>query len=211
MIYFAVLGASYGVRAMQLEASLTRAQLTALELQLQPHFLFNTLHTVAGLVRENRRDEAVAMIANLSELLRYSLDHAGSDLTTLRDEIAVVRRYLDIQRMRFSDRLGVQFDIAEATDNARVPTLLLQPLVENAIRHGAERVATDVEISLKTRREDNTLVIELENTAMGSVHRDGIGFTNTKARLVQLYGSNHRFEFRVDAGRAVTTLRMPWQ
>ena len=210
-IYFAVLGVSYGVRTMQLEASLTRAQLTALELQLQPHFLFNTLHTVAGLVRENRRDEAVAMIANLSDLLRYSLDHAGTDVTSLRDELAIVRRYLAIQQLRFSDRLGITFDIAETTDEARFPVLLLQPLVENAIRHGAERVASNVEIALRTRRERDMLVIELENTAQAAVNRDGIGFANTRARLSQLYGERHRFEFRLDAGRAVTTLHVPWQ
>lgn len=211
--YFAVLGLTYAIdrsmRAVQLEGSLAKARLTALELQLQPHFLFNTLHAIGGLVRQNRGGEAIEMIAGLSDLLRYSLDHAGQHLVTLAEEIAVVRRYLAIQAVRFSDRLVVEVDIPDELQAARVPPLLLQPLVENAIRHGVERVNHAATITLRARREGTILVVTIENSAAGLGQSEGVGITNTRARLEQLFPAQHTFTLASDRGRVTATIRLP--
>ena len=212
--YFAVVGLTYAVersvRAVQLEASLAKAQLTALELQLQPHFLFNTLHAIGGLVRQNRGSEAIEMIAGLSDLLRYSLDHAGKHLVPLGDEIAVVRRYLAIQALRFSDRLVISFDVPEELHTVCVPPLMLQPLVENAIRHGVERVNHAATIAVRARREGDQLVVSIENTANGPMPlTEGIGIANTRARLGQLFAQNHTFTLAGDLDRVTATIRIP--
>ena len=212
--YFAVLGLTYAVdrsmRAVQLEGSLAKAQLTALELQLQPHFLFNTLHAIGGLVRQNRGSEAVEMIAGLSDLLRYSLDHAGEHLVPLADEVAVVRRYLAIQALRFSDRLVVNIDVPEELHAARVPPLMLQPLVENAIRHGVERINHTASITLRVRREGSELVVAIENSAAGPMPQtEGIGIANTRARLGQLFPGRHTFTLAGDSERVTATIRLP--
>jgi two-component system, LytTR family, sensor kinase len=221
LVYFAVLGVSYAVdyqrrlrerelRAAQLEASLAHARLTALELQLQPHFLFNTLHTIGGLVRQSRGAEAIEMIACLSDLLRYSLDHAGKHLVALEHELAIVRRYLDIQVRRFSDRLTVEIAAASDTAFVPVPALLLQPLVENAIRHGVERVNGPAKIVLRAHREGDTLVLVIENTAPGAMQSsEGVGIANTHARLQQLFPDRYTFALANERDCVVTTLRLP--
>lgn len=219
--YFAVLGVSYAVdsqrrlrerelRAAQLEASLAKAQLTALELQLQPHFLFNTLHAIGGLVRQRRSSEAIEMIAGLSDLLRYSLDHAGEHLVPLADELAVVRRYLAIQALRFSDRLAISIDVPEDLHRLRVPPLLLQPLVENAIRHGVERANDAATIAVRAHRDGDQLVVAVENTATGAMPAgEGVGIANTRARLHQLFADRHAFTLAGDHGRVTATIRLP--
>ena len=146
LIYAATIGISYAVsyyfryrerefRASQLEVQLTQAQLQSLKMQLQPHFLFNTLNGIAGLVRDNRNKAAVDMIVGLSDLLRYTLESAGKQEVALKEELEFLELYLDIQQMRFSDRLKVEMQVAPETLDALVPNLILQPLVENAIRH----------------------------------------------------------------------------
>jgi len=221
MIYFAVLGTTYAVdyqrrlrqreiTALQLEKSLAHASLHALELQMQPHFLFNTLHAIGGLVRVGRSSEAVEMIAGLSDLLRYSLDQAGEHLVPLAREVGVLRRYLDIQRIRFPDRLAVEIRVPDDLAHACVPAMMLQPLAENAIRHGIEPSAAAGRIEARAWRDGDELHVELYNsgTLRDPVGR-GIGLENTRARLEQLYGGRHTFTLRNARGGVVASLILP--
>ena len=218
MIYAAVLGATYvaeyqqrlrerELAALQLEASLAHARLHALELQIQPHFLFNTLHAIGGLVRQSRQAEAVEMIAGLSDLLRYSLDHAGEHLVPLGRELDVLARYLDIQRLRLGDRLAVEVDVAADLRRAAVPAMILQPLAENAVRHGIEPATQPGLLRLSVVRDGADLHIVLFNTAAGAgFARAGVGLRNTQARLRQLFGDRHAFT--LEGGRDGVTARI---
>lgn len=213
IIYFAIVGVVYAADTMrrlrERELLLTQAQLANLRLQLQPHFLFNTLHTIASLVRDGSAQPAVTMIAGLSDLLRYSLDNAGRNVVPLSEELEIVRRYLEIQQTRFSDRLHVTVDAAPETISVEVPTLLLQPLVENAIRHGD---ATQIDV--RTRLDGNTLVIEIANDgaplAPDWQEHEGIGLSNTRRRLEQLYGDRASLDLenRAPAG-VIARVRIP--
>ena len=127
--------------ASRLEAQLAQAQLDSLRMQLHPHFLFNTLNSIVGLVRDNKNSAAVSMLVGLSDLLRHALEHSAQHEVELREELNFIKLYLKIQEMRFSDRLQIEFDIDPATTKALVPNLILQPLTENALRHGIGRSA----------------------------------------------------------------------
>jgi two-component system LytT family sensor kinase len=223
-LYAAVLGVTWAVdyqrrlrerelRAAQLETSLAQARLAALELQLRPHFLFNTLHTIGGLVRQKRGAEAVEMIAGLSDLLRYSLDHAGSQRVPLEQELAITGRYLEIQKTRFADRLTVTIDAPDEARAGLVPALLLQPLVENAVRHGIERSSQPGRVDVRARREGARLVVEVENSGPPvGAGPTGIGLDNARARLEQLYPGQHRLDLRSESGAgAVATVVIPWE
>lgn len=187
----------------QLGARLERAQLQALKLQLHPHFLFNALNTITALVHANP-NAAERMVSALSELLRASLSNASEQELPLAREIEVLGYYLEIQRIRFQDRLTVDIDLARGTDDALVPNLLLQPLVENAIRHGIAPRAAPGHVRITVAREGDALVIGVEDDgigeAIGRTHRDGVGLGNTRARLHALYGTGHRFEAGGRAG-----------
>jgi len=215
VIYAAVAGAlqaiEYYTRSSQLQASLTDARLHALELQLQPHFLFNTLNAVASLVRTRKNDEAVTMIAGLSDLLRYTLDHEGSQRVTVEAETEMLRRYLDIQRARFADRMTYTIDVDPAARTAAVPTLILQPLAENAIRHGIARSAAGGSVSVRAFRENGCLRVDVGNSgSLGDGDAHGIGLRNTRERLRQLYGDDHAFSLRQADDGVVASLRIPW-
>jgi sensor histidine kinase YesM len=198
-------------RNMELELSLQGARLHALELQIQPHFHFNTLNAISALVRSRQNGEAVEVIAGLSDLLRYTLDHAGEQRVTLETETAMLQRYLGIQRVRFADRLDVTIDVADDARRAAVPTLILQPLAENAIRHGIARVASAGRVEMHAYREDNALRIVMFNTgSLAHVRRRGIGLRNTEERLQQLYGDAHSFELREGDGGVVAEISIPW-
>jgi hypothetical protein len=200
------------VEAAQLQASLTSARLHALELQIQPHFLFNTLNAVTALVRTNRNDEAVSMIAGLSDILRYTLDHEGGQSVSLEAETEMLRRYLEIQRTRFADRMTYSIDIDPATRFAAVPTLILQPLAENAVRHGIARLAAGGAVSVKAFRENGHLRVDITNTGtLGSDSSCGLGLRNTRERLKQLYGDRHQFELRQSGDSVVASLSVPWR
>lgn len=218
-LYFAVLGVTYAVdgqrrlrerelKAAQLEASLAQAKLTALELQLQPHFLFNTLHMIGGLVRQERTSEAVEMINGLGDLLRYSLDHLGKPTVTLDQELAIAQRYLEIQQLRFSDRMKVIVDVTPEAKRMHLPAMLLQPLLENAVRHGIERSTGPSVIEVSGRVHNDRLDLTVFNTGeLGEVEA-GIGMANTRARLHQLYGSRCSFELRGQPDGVVASISL---
>jgi hypothetical protein len=212
-VYWAVLGVGYAFdyrgryreresAASELKAQLAQAKLEALKVQLHPHFLFNTLHTISGLVRGGERQPAVNMIAGLSELLRRALDSADEQEVPLREELKFVELYLDIQLVRFSDRLTVRTDIAPETLDALVPNMLLQPLVENAIRHGVSPCESPGTISINAYRSGRMLHLEVSDDGPGLQsgwrigESGGIGLANTVERLKRLYGADHRFELR---------------
>lgn len=197
--------------AARLELSLSEARLHALELQIQPHFLFNTLNSISALVRTARQRDAVTMIAGLSDLLRYSLDHAGEQRVALAAELAITGRYLEIERLRFPDRMAFEIDAPAELRRATVPALLLQPLVENAVRHGIAPLAAPGRVEIRVRRDGARLHIEIFNTGtLAPDHRAGVGLRNTMDRLRHLYRSDHRFELRADAGGVVASVSLPW-
>jgi two-component system LytT family sensor kinase len=203
------------VRSAQLEGELTSAQLRALKMQLHPHFLFNTLHAITVLIGE---DAAAArrMVMQLGDLLRLTLSRAASTETSLAAELELVRLYLEIERTRFHDRLSVQYDVDPDAMNARVPDLILQPLVENAVRHGISPRAGAGEIVVRAKRDDGQLVLEVRDNGAGfPVHgasRQGIGLTTTRSRLTHLYGAEHALELGTAAGGGcVVRIRMPYR
>jgi len=220
--YCGVLAAHYAVEyydkyrdrervAARLEVSLSEARLHALELQIQPHFLFNTLNSVSALVRTARHGEAVTMIAGLSDLLRYSLDHAGEQRVALAQELAITERYLQIERLRFPDRVAFEIDAPAAVRRAAVPALLLQPLVENAIRHGIAPSAAPGRVALRAWRDGARLRIELFNTGrLAPDHRAGVGLRNTADRLRHLYRGDHQFELAACPGGVIAQIALPW-
>ena len=239
LIYCAVLGTSYAVgyyarfrerevRATQLEARLAQAELQALKMQLHPHFLFNTLNGIAGLVRDKKNGAAVEMIAGLSDLLRHTLDGAGRQEVTLREELEFLELYLGIQQKRFPDRLRVEMSVEPNALEALVPNLILQPLVENAIRHGVSRRAAAGVVGVAASREGGRLRLRVYDDGPG-LRRDaradangdgrhegspstGIGLSNTRARLRQLYGDAQSFEvFDREAGGVEATLLLPFR
>ncbi|HJQ38159.1 MAG TPA: histidine kinase [Thermoanaerobaculia bacterium] len=215
LIYAGVIAVAHAAdfyrRAAQLERSLASARLHALELQIQPHFLFNTLNAISSLVRGKQNAEAVEVVAGLSDLLRYTLDHAEEQRVALEEEAAILKRYLDIQHVRFADRLDVRIDIAPETARAAVPTLLLQPLAENAIRHGVAQTASPSRVEVRAFRDDGFLRIEMFNTGtLREERREGIGLRNTAERLRQLYGDAHRFTLHNARGGVVTEIAIPW-
>jgi signal transduction histidine kinase len=227
LFYWAVLGAGTAweyarrmrereLRATQLESQLVQAQLQALRMQLHPHFLFNTLHAVSVLVRKGDDQAAVRMIAGLSDLLRLALDSAGAHEVPLRQEIDFVERYLAIEQIRFRDRLEVAVALAPETVDALVPNMLLQPLVENAVRHGVARAAFGSKISIQAQRVDGKLEIRIRDTGPGPhgsvVSGSGVGLSNARERLSRLYGTEH--ELRLEpgsAGGALVVLRLPFR
>jgi signal transduction histidine kinase len=185
------------LRGAQLAAELSHAQLQALKMQLKPHFLFNTLNSISSLMYIDV-EAADAMLARLSDFLRLTLDRDLDQEVTLNEELEFVRRYLEIEKVRFEDRLTVSVDVAKDAGEARVPTLALQPLIENAIHHGiASRPAGGL-IAIRARRDDATLRISVSDDGVGAGDdhpRERIGLANTRARLERLYGAAQSFTF----------------
>jgi hypothetical protein len=184
----------------RLEARLSQAQLQTLKLQLQPHFLFNTLNTITALIHSDRV-AAERMVSGLSELLRLTLHNAGEHEVPLSRELEVLVHYVDILRVRFQDRLSVSYAIADEAREALVPNLILQPLVENAIRHGVAPSASPAHIEIRASRVGDHLELRVEDNGVGEragrrERGGGLGLENTRARLQTLYGPRHRFEAR---------------
>lgn len=199
------------LQTAQLEASLADARLHALELQIQPHFLFNTMNAITSLVRTKRNDEAVAMIAGLSELLRYTLDHAGQQRVRLEEELTVLERYLEIQRVRFPDRMAFRIDASPEVRRGTVPTLILQPLAENAVRHGIAPSASPGVVEVRAFRAEDRLRIDVFNSGtIPAASSRGIGLSNTLERLSHLYGEAWKFDLGNANGGVMASLSIPW-
>ncbi|MFL6277024.1 MAG: sensor histidine kinase [Blastocatellia bacterium] len=206
------------IRATRLEAQLAQAQLQALKMQLQPHFLFNTLHSISALVHKDPQ-AADKMIARLGDFLRLTLDSAGVQEVPLRQELEFLKSYLDIERIRFKDRLSVEMDIESQTLEARLPNLILQPIVENAIRHGIAPHIAAGRIEIAARRFNGSLQVQITDNGPGLVTngnngrilKEGVGLANTQARLQQLYGDDSRLDLANTArGGLSVTLEIPF-
>ena len=203
------------LRAARLEARLADARLQLLKMQLHPHFLFNTLHAISTLMHRDVRT-ANRMVARLSDLLRVALAHQTTHEVTLREELASLEPYVEIERTRFGERLTVAIDVDAELLDAQVPHLILQPLVENAIRHGVSRRAGLGRVDVRARRRDAaTLELEVRDDGAGPPEtpnggrggRQGVGLANTRARLEQLYGERQAFSFVHVRGEG-TTVRL---
>ncbi|MBA2528099.1 MAG: histidine kinase [Pyrinomonadaceae bacterium] len=206
------------VRTLQLEAQLSQAQLHALKMQLHPHFLFNTLHSISALLNRDA-DAARKMITRLGDFLRLTLENSGSQEVTLRQEIEFLDCYLEIERIRFQDRLVTHMDVPQQTLDAKVPNLILQPIVENAIRHAIAPRSTQGLIEIEAKQRNGTLRIQIRDNGPGlSAHRTsenvfkkGLGLANTETRLEQLYGPAHSFNLSNNPdGGLIVTLEIPF-
>jgi signal transduction histidine kinase len=211
LLYWTILSVSYAVEhyrryrereliASQLETQLVQADLQALKMQLHPHFLFNALHTIGALVRTGDRDNAVRVVAGLGDLLRRVLEGAAQQEVPLKQELEFVRNYLDIEQVRFRDRLKVAINAEPDVLDAKVPHLILHPLVENAIRHGIGPHVRAGCVIIGAQRLDDRLHLVVRDdgpgigTSEGDTTRPGIGLSNTRARLTRLYGTDYEFE-----------------
>ncbi|KAA3659680.1 MAG: hypothetical protein DWQ10_08400 [Calditrichaeota bacterium] len=208
--YIIILGVNYSIsfyrkfrerelHATQLETQLIHSQLQALKTQLQPHFLFNTLHTLSSLIYEDV-PAADKMIRQLSDLLRLTLESTGDQEIPLKRELQHLHLYLEIMQLRFQNRLEVEIKVEDDAKNAFIPTLLLQPLVENSIKHGLEATAGIGNVTIHARRRDNNISLVVQDNGPGftgeadALLEKGVGLMNTKDRLAKLYGSRHKMD-----------------
>jgi two-component system, LytTR family, sensor kinase len=205
------------LRAAQLETQLTQAQLQALKMQLHPHFLFNTLHSISALVHRDP-EAADRMIARLGDFLRLTLENSGAQEVSLQKELEFLKCYLEIERVRFQDRLTTHLDIEARALDSPVPNLILQPIVENALRYGVAAHNAPGRIEISAKRDNGSLRIQVRDNGPGLATiskpngklREGLGLSNTRARLSQLYGAAHRFELsNAPEGGLVVTLEIP--
>jgi sensor histidine kinase YesM len=207
--------AELAVRTSQLEASLSRANLEALRMQLNPHFLFNTLNTVSVLALKGEKQRVSRMVSRLSDLLRLSLENDRQTLS-LREELEFLDRYLEIEQVRFKDRLSVSVDVDPAAYDAEVPSLLLQPIVENAVKYGFSQTIGPGEIAIECRIDGDMVEINVSDTGPGvpetrAQGSTGVGLANTRARLDQLYGGNYTLELKNrPEGGARVCVRFPF-
>lgn len=199
-------------RTQSLEAQLTEARLEALRMQLNPHFLFNTLHAVSTLV--DRDPSGVRrMIARLSELLRNVLDENAPQEVPLSQELDFLNDYLEIQSIRFQGRLDIEVDVPDEIQEAQVPNLILQPVVENALKHGASQVRGVGRIEIQGRRDEDRLVLSVRDNGPGlpPSQDDGLGLRNVRARLQELYGEDQALLLEpAPEGGTIATIRLPY-
>jgi len=199
----------------RLNEQLVKAQLHALRQQIEPHFLFNTLNSVAGLVREGRNDSAVSMIAGLSDLLRRMLDDSAQQQVPLQEEMEFAQKYLDIQKVRFADRLQIDVDVPSELYLAQVPSLILQPMVENAIKHGIAKRAQGGTIRITASRCDGMVTLSVSNDGPGlpeewETTRPGIGISNVRTRLQTLYGDAFDLSMRNQNAGVEMSVSLPF-
>jgi LytS/YehU family sensor histidine kinase len=203
-------------QAQALAAQLSEAQLGALRAQIQPHFLFNTLNAVIALVRDRETAEAVAALTTLSSLLRTALRTGATHTVTLGEELAFTKNYLAIERMRFGERLCVNVDVAPSLGEAKVPSFMLQPFVENALRHGM-RQQPQLRVDISARTQADQLILRIEDDGTGLAQdweersANGLGIANSRARLRQLYGSASSLAItqRNAAGGTIVEIALP--
>jgi signal transduction histidine kinase len=227
MTYAAVVGLSYAIgyyresqaralTAARLETRLVEARLKTLEAELHPHFLFNTLHAISTLVHTDP-EAADRMISRLSDLLRLTFDRSGAPGVSLKEELEFLQKYLEIEQIRFQDRLTVKFDIDPDALDAEVPRMILQPLVENAIKHGIGPKAGRGLVQVSARRRPGEIWIEVRDNGVGlslsarARLTNGVGLSNTRARLQYLYGDGHRIDFAEGDGGLAVRLLIPMQ
>lgn len=203
------------LRSTTLETQLAKAQLDSLKMQLHPHFLFNTLHAISALMDDSPK-RARRMIARLGELLRSTLDIAEQQTVTLEKEITLTKLYLEIEQERFGEMLQVKIDIPKNELDCVVPSLILQPLIENVIKHGITNDEEPTIIEIKVIRANNKIQISVEDNGPGFSEvdalklQDGIGLSNTKARLEQIYGEDHNFTLQnSEEGGAIVEILIP--
>lgn len=225
-IVFVGLGTNYfrafnneKIRVAQLSSQLSEAQLSALKMQIHPHFLFNTLNSIVGLIQEDK-DSAELMTTKLSDFLRMTLQNAGEPMVTLKQEFYFLKTYLDIEKVRFQERLSTEFIYDETILSARIPNLILQPLVENSVKHGISRKKENGRIKVSARRVENRLILKVEdNGSLSEQNADGfptanggLGLKNTEARLRQIYGENFSLKILKDneTGTSVT-INIPFE
>jgi LytS/YehU family sensor histidine kinase len=202
------------LRASRLQAELAAAELRALELEIQPHFLFNALNGINGLVGSGENRLASKLLVGLGELLRATLKRRGRQLVSLREELEHVALYLDLQTARFGERLQVEVRVAPELLRAAVPGLVLQPLVENSIRHGVERRSGPCTVTIGAVRDGPTLrlVVADDGPGPGEQRGRGIGLENIRSRLKALYGTGWRLELEgAGRGGARASLSIPWR
>jgi len=227
MTYWTIVGLSHAVlyyreskdralRTAQLETRLVEAQLKTLQQQLHPHFLFNTLHAISALMHRDV-EAADRTLMRLSDLLRLTLESIGQQEIPLQAELDFLSKYLQIEQTRFADRLVVRFDIQPETLDTLVPNLILQPLVENAIKHGVAKKTGPGHIDISARREGDKLRMEVRDDGVGlsedalTALQKGIGVSTTRARLQHLFGADYRFEFHRQAAGLLVVVSIPWQ
>jgi signal transduction histidine kinase len=222
-LYYAI---NYFVRAeeqadqlLRLEAAATSAQLTMLRYQLNPHFLFNTLNSISTLVLLKQTEQANAMLSRLSSFLRFTLINEAEAKVTLSQEVETLKLYLDIEKMRFEERLRTDFDIDDDVTEALVPSLLLQPLVENAIKYAVTPQEDGADISINARRVGDRVRIIVADTGPGLQSSlpdpklsTGVGMANTRERLLQAYGDDQRFDsYTRSGGGFEVVIEFPYQ
>jgi two-component system LytT family sensor kinase len=201
-----------------LEAQLAEARLSALNAQLNPHFLFNTLHAISSLVERDPRGVR-RMIARLSELLRYTLNGGNENEVVLAQEIAFLERYLEIMQIRFQGQLEIEVQLGDDARDALVPSLILQPLVENAVKHGVDKVSDRGKIRIQARREVDRLVLTVSDNGPGPSNvqkteegEHGVGLDNIRQRLEQLYGSAQSLSLsKSPGGETIAQIVMPFR
>jgi len=204
------------LRAAQLEGQLAKAHLQTLKSQLQPHFLFNTMHSISSLMLTDVQ-AADRMMTRLGDLLRISLESAGTQITTLSRELEFVNCYLEIEKVRFAERLNVTLDIAPETLDASVPHLLLQPLVDNAVKHGISKLPAGGEIRITANAQDGELQLGIKDNGpgfekAGTFPASGLGLRITRERLESLYGQDHSMELlSLPAGGTITRVCIPFR
>lgn len=225
-VYFALVGIEHALaymaqardretQAVRLTAQLAEARLGALRMQLNPHFLFNSLNAITVLVRDQNTAAASRMLELLSDVLRLVLRAEGSPETRLSAELHFLERYLAIEQVRFSDRLQTRIDVDPAIRRAAVPQFILQPLVENAVRHGIARRTDAGLLEIAARRDGDTLVLTVRDNGPGlgpaAPSASGVGLANTRARLAALYGDRASLEIANAAGGGVVAaIRLPY-
>jgi sensor histidine kinase YesM len=203
--------AAQETEAARLNEQLSKAQLNALRRQIEPHFLFNTLNAIAGLVREKRNDDAVRMIAGLSDFLRRVVEDSDRQEVPLQEELEFAQKYLEIQKVRFAERLQFSVSVPQELYAAQVPNLILQPMVENAIKHGIAKRVLGGEIRIGAFRENGRLTLSVSNDGPGlsagwDKLRNGIGLSNVRTRLQSLYGDGFELKVRDGDGGGVEVL-----
>jgi len=202
------------LKAAQLESLLASAELQSLKMQLHPHFLFNVLNSIAGLMHEDLR-AADEMLARLGSFLRLTLDSSRAQLVPLHEELEFLRHYLAIEEIRFQDRLAVQWDIDPKTLDTQVPSLILQPIVENAIKHGVGDRSERGCVLIRSASQDGAVVLQVSDNGPGLnadrlSQKAGIGITNTRLRLEEMYGGTSSMTFdRADGGGLCVTIHLP--